>query len=154
MVALVAALRTGRFRCPARAHDRRLVAAEVALDDALVVTSWGVPMATTAPSSSATSRSEIAGDQRHVVLDHDQRGAGLVADVEQHRAERLGLALGDARRRLVEQQHVGVVRQRAGEVDDAAGAGRQLADELVGVGARRIRSMSASTCSSTPLRRA
>ncbi len=40
--------------------------------------------------------------------------------------ERLALALGDPRRRLVEQQDRRVVGDGAGEVEDAPGAGRQL----------------------------
>ncbi len=68
------------------------------------------------------------------MLDDDEGGARLVADVEQHRAQRLRLPLGDARGRLVEQEHRGPVGEGAGEVDDAPGAGGELADELVGVG--------------------
>ena len=64
--------------------------------------------------------------------------------------ERLGLALGDPRRRLVEQEHRRLVGEHAREVDDAPRAGGQLADELVRVGlraasARRARSTSLST---------
>ena len=69
--------------------------------------------------------------QRHVVLDHEQRRPGLLADAQQQRAERLGLALRDARRRLVEQQHRRAVREHAREVDDAPAARRELAHELV-----------------------
>ena len=65
------------------------------------------------------------------MLDHEQRRAGALADAQQQRAERLGLALGDARRRLVEQQHRRAVREDAREVDDPAASGRELADELV-----------------------
>ena len=53
-----------------------------------------------------------------------------LADAQQQRAERLGLALGDAARRLVEQDDRRAVGDDAGEVDDAARAGRQLAHEL------------------------
>ena len=60
----------------------------------------------------------------------DEAGAERVADAQQQRAERLGLALGDARRRLVEQDHGRLVGEHAGEVDHAARAGGQLADEL------------------------
>ena len=49
----------------------------------------------------------------------------------EQRPERLGLALGDAARRLVEQEHGRLVGEDAREVDDAPAAGRQLADELV-----------------------
>ena len=48
------------------------------------------------------------------------------------RPERLGLGLRQAGRGLVEQQHLRLGRHDAGDVDRAAGAGRQLADELVG----------------------
>ena len=47
--------------------------------------------------------------------------------------ERLGLALGDARRRLVEQQQPRLQRDEAGDLGDAPGAGRQLLDLLVAV---------------------
>ena len=70
-------------------------------------------------------------EQRHVVLDDQQARAGHLADAQQQRAERLGLPLRDARRRLVEQQHARAVREHAREVDDAPAAGRQLADVLV-----------------------
>ena len=74
-----------------------------------------------------------ARQQRHVVLDDEQRGAGVVADAHEQRSERLGLALGDAGRRLVEQHQHGVLGQEAGQLDDAPHAGRQLGGELVGV---------------------
>ena len=41
-------------------------------------------------------------DQRQVVLDDDERGVELLLHPLDQRAERLGLALGDARGRLVE----------------------------------------------------
>ena len=93
-------------------------------------TSSGGPVAITAPWSMAMSRSDTDRIKWHVVLDDDEARAGRVADAQQQRPERLGLALGDAARRLVEQDHRRAVREQAGEVDDAAGAGRQLADEL------------------------
>ena len=49
--------------------------------------------------------------------------------------ERLGLALRDAARRLVEQDDRRAVGDDAGEVDDAARAGGELADELRAEGA-------------------
>src|SRR4051812_47789747 len=76
------------------------------------------------------------GDERHVVLDDEQRASRLVPDLAQQRPERLGLALRDAARRLVEDQHRGVVRDRHRDVDDPAGAGGQLADELVAEGSK------------------
>jgi hypothetical protein len=70
------------------------------------------------------------------VLDDQHRAAGALACISlQERAERLGLALGDADGGLVEQQHLGVVGEDAGQVDDAAAAGGQLAGELVAEGA-------------------
>src|SRR4051794_36712334 len=70
-------------------------------------------------------------DERHVVLDDEQGATGLVPDLPQQRTEGLGLALGDAARRLVEDEHGRVVGDGHRDVDDAARAGRQLADELV-----------------------
>ena len=64
-----------------------------------------------------------------------RRGAEAVADAQQQRAERLGLPLGDAARRLVEQHAPSGGGRDAGEVDDPAGAGRQLAHELAPEGA-------------------
>ena len=61
---------------------------------------------------------------------------GSVADVEQQRAERLGLALGDAGRRLVEQQDTsGRAPMMQARSTMRRRAGRQLADELVAEGA-------------------
>ena len=76
-----------------------------------------------------------AHDERHVVLDDEHRRAELPADLDEQRAHRLGLALGDAGGRLVEAEHPGVEGQQAGQLDDAAGAGGQLGDGLVGVAA-------------------
>ena len=60
-----------------------------------------------------------------------QGAAGASRIAQQQRRQRFGLALRDARRRLVEQDDRRSLHQQAGEVDDAARAGRQLADELV-----------------------
>ena len=49
------------------------------------------------------------------------------------RTERLGLALGDPGRRLVEQHQARVEREQRSELDDPPGAGGELADEAVGV---------------------
>ena len=64
------------------------------------------------------------------MLDHDQRGPQALADPQQQRPERLGLALRDAAGGLVEEDHGRAVRDDAREVDDAARARRQLAEEL------------------------
>ena len=50
---------------------------------------------------------------------------------EQQRPERFGLALGDAARRLVEQEHGRLMGEDAREVDDAPAARGQLVHELV-----------------------
>ena len=71
--------------------------------------------------------------ERHVVLDHEHRGAQLAPHLEQERPERLGLPLGDAGGGLVEAQHPGVRREEARQLDDPAHAGGQLVDEALGV---------------------
>ena len=55
--------------------------------------------------------------------------------LEDERAERLGLALGDAGGGLVEAEHPGVEGEQAGQLDDAAGAGGEVDDVGVGVAA-------------------
>ena len=126
----------GRAPPDARAVHDVLVGAQVGRDDPGV----GQHLGGRAPGD---DRAQLQGhepvaqrrQQRHVVLDDDHRAAGLGLDPAQQRPERLGLALGHARRRLVEQHHRRVLGQQAGQLDDAAGAGRQLAGGLVGVGA-------------------
>ena len=71
--------------------------------------------------------------QRHVVLDHQEARPERVAQVDEERRQRLRFPLRDAARRLVEEQHRRLVRERAREVDDAARAGRELVQERVGV---------------------
>ena len=73
------------------------------------------------------------GDEGDVVLDDQHRGVELVADVAEQPDHRLDLALGHARRGLVEEDHGGLVRDDGGQVDEPPRAGRQLADEVVGV---------------------
>src|SRR5438132_853618 len=55
-----------------------------------------------------------------------------VADLAQHRAERLHLALGDARSGLVEQQHARAERHHRPELREPAGARRQLGHMAAG----------------------
>ena len=69
------------------------------------------------------------------MLDDDERGVELLLHALDQRAERLGLALRDAGGRLVEADHAGRDREHRRELDDAAGAGRELGDEAVGVAA-------------------
>ncbi len=65
------------------------------------------------------------------MFDHQHRTTGVLADPQQQRSQRLGLLLGDAAGRLVEHQHLGILREDAREVDDPAAAGGQLARELL-----------------------
>ena len=94
-------------------------------------TSSGVPCSTTRPSSSATiwSDSEVISGMSCSMISSAQpvarwmsRSSGPSASVSRWAMPRA---------RLVEQQHLRVVRDRHAEVDDAARAGRQLGDELV-----------------------
>jgi len=70
------------------------------------------------------------------VLDEHERAARLALDALEQGSERLGLLLGDAGRRLVEEQHLRVVGDAHREVGHPAGAGGELADELVAEGAQ------------------
>ena len=67
------------------------------------------------------------------MLDHHHRAAELVADPHQQRPELLHLTLGHAGGGLVEQQHLGLVGDRAGELDDATCSRRQLRAEVLAV---------------------
>ena len=110
-------------------------------------TSAGGPAVTTRPWSSATSRSDTAVtsgmscSMTTTLAPELGRGCARITG-----AERLGLALGDAARRLVEQDHRRPVRHQARQVDDAPRAGRQLAHELAsGTRPRPSSSISSST---------
>ena len=70
-----------------------------------------------------------------IVLHDEHRGVEPVAQLGQQRPERLGVALGHAGRRFVEEQDRRLVREHAREVDDAARPGGELVTEAVGVGA-------------------
>ena len=70
-------------------------------------------------------------EQGHVVLDQHQRAAGLHLDPAQQRTERLGLALGHAGRRLVQQDHGRIVGQQTAQLDDPPGTGRELTGGVV-----------------------
>jgi hypothetical protein len=62
----------------------------------------------------------VVGDrreQRHVVLDDDDRAARGLLDAPDHAAEGLGLPLGDAGRRLVEEQHLRILGEQRGDLD-------------------------------------
>ena len=65
------------------------------------------------------------------MLDDEQAGSRLLPDPLQQGAQGLGLALGDARRGLVEEQHERIMDENHGQIDDAPRAGGQLGHELV-----------------------
>ena len=69
------------------------------------------------------------------MLDDDERRVELLLHALDERAERFGFALRDAGGRLVEADHARRDGEHGRELDDAAGAGRQLGDEPVGVAA-------------------
>ena len=69
-------------------------------------TSAGVPSAILRPKFSATTWSEIAHHQAHVMLDQQHRDAQPVADVADQRAERADLFVVEPAGRLVEQQQL------------------------------------------------
>ena len=120
-----------RYEVRARPGDDRFVGAQVRGDDVGVV-QHGAGLAVGDDPALVHGHQPVGdgGDERHVVLDHEEGRPEPLADAQQQRAERLGLALGDAARRLVEQHDRRAVGDDAGQVDDAAGAGRQLAHEL------------------------
>ena len=94
-------------------------------------TSSGVPSAITRPDSMAMTRSDSRITNGMSCSMTSMRDAEPIAEPSEQVAERLGLALRDARRRLVEQQHARLERDQACELGDAARAGRELADLLV-----------------------
>ena len=67
------------------------------------------------------------------MLDHHHRAAELVSDAHQQRSELFHLTLRDAGGGLVEQQHLGLVGDRAGELDDPSRPRRQLRAEVLAV---------------------
>ena len=73
------------------------------------------------------------GDEGDVVLDDEQGRIEPVAHGAEQPDHGLDLALGHARRGLVEEDDGGLVGDDGGQVDQAPGAGRQLADQVVGV---------------------
>ena len=105
------------------------------------ITSSGVPTSTTSPSAMNTTRSATSRRELHLVRDDEHRHACV--GQAPHRREDLHAELGvERRRRLVEQHHLRVERERPRDRDPlllAAGAGARV---LVGRSAR-------PTCSSS-----
>ena len=78
---------------------------------------------------------DVVGHGHHhldVVLDQDHRDAAVGEQADQ-RLEVLDLAVGQARRRLVEQQQLRPQRQRARDLEPALVAERQVARLLLGI---------------------
>ncbi len=69
--------------------------------------------------------------ERHVVLDHENRATGVLADTKKQRPEGLCLLLGHAAGRLVEHQHAGFLGKDAREVDDSPRPGREFTGQLL-----------------------
>src|SRR6266852_1743548 len=84
-------------------------------------TSWAVPR----ERAAVVQRQHAVGDradQAHVVLDHQHGDAQELGDVLDPEGHLLGLLDGEPRRRLVEQQELGLGAERAPQLDDLAGA--------------------------------
>src|SRR5437016_9163922 len=120
------------FLTAAAARDRRFGRTEIGVHDRRVVDDVGGWSG--GHDLTEIERDDAVGDtqeQRYVVLDHEQRRSGVLADPQQQRTECLGLALRDSRGGLVEQEHRRPVCEDAREIDDPAAARRELANELV-----------------------
>ena len=95
-----------------------------------------------------------AHDDLHVVLDQEHRHVPLVADAVDERDEVVGLLRVHAGRRLVEQQQLRAQGQRAGHLEPALVAVREVLRELVGSRRRTpqnsisSRAVSRASCSS------
>ena len=73
------------------------------------------------------------GEEREVVVDHEQGWAHVVTQSAHDRCERFDLALGDAGGGLVEQDHRRSMGHEACQVDDSPRAGREFADHVMTV---------------------
>ena len=73
-----------------------------------------------------------AHEQRHVVLDDQDRAAQIVADAAHQGPESLCFALGHARGRLVEQQQPRLGRHLCRQIADPPHASGQLRGQRVG----------------------
>ena len=85
-----------------------------------VATCSNVPSAILTPWSSAIDAVRDPLDDVHVVLDHEDRVAGLGAQLGDQLGDLLGLLRVHAGGGLVEQQHPRVRRGRAGDLEPAA----------------------------------
>src|SRR5205085_5795547 len=98
----------------ARTPDRRRRRAEVALDYVRMIDD--IARFPARDHASELERNQLVryrGDERDIVLDDEQRGPSAIADVHQNRTERFRFALRKSGRRLVQKQHLRIVRERA-----------------------------------------
>ena len=90
------------------------------------------PSASTSPRASTVMVSREVGDHGHVVLDH-QHGA-VAGDGADQRGDALDVLLPQARHRLVQQHHLGIERQRGGDLQRPLAAIGQVDGLLLGEG--------------------
>ena len=117
--------------------DGPLVRAEIAGDHPGVVAHRGrVALGNDRPGLQAVHPVADAHDERHVVLNEEDRRVELPLHGDDERTEGLGLALRQPRRGLVEAEDLGVERQQAGQLDHPPGSGREVGDVVVPVAAQ------------------
>ena len=121
----------------ARALDAADVSPEVGRDDQRVVTNlFRAALGDHPARFEAVDAVADLHHERHVVLDEQHRGVELAPDLRRMSGPNASVsrcaspAVGSSR-----QQHPRVEREQARQLDDAARAGRQVGDELVGVAA-------------------
>src|SRR5450432_76985 len=84
-------------------------------------------------------RDDAVGDAHHhvhVMLDEEHRQAELGADAAQEHHQRLDFLVIEAAGRLVEQQQLGLARERAAELDALLRAERQIHHRYLGEGSQ------------------
>src|SRR5437588_13109713 len=92
---------------------------EVGLEHPLLVDDLlGLPLGDDPPEVERIHPVRDAEQERHVVLDQQDRAAGVVADLLQHGAESFDLLLLDAAGRLVEQEDPWLQRQYRRELEE------------------------------------
>ena len=136
-----------QFSAITRTHPRWLRKSRVRATSGASKICAGGPCSMIAPRSNTTTRSATRRAKRHLMRHDDHRHAlvGQALHDVQHFADRFGI---ERRGRFVEQHHLGLHRQRAGDGDALLLAARQIARDS-------CRALSASpTLSSKRLARA
>ena len=100
----------------------------------LRVTSCGVPRAISVPWWNTITRLGQRDDHLHDVLDDDERDAGAV-DLPHQLDGRADLGRGEAGHGLVEQQHLGLGGERAGDLEPLAPGRAEALGRRIGDGA-------------------